>query len=294
VGTPATLQRSIDAYKRALELDPDYAAAYAGLAFAESNLADITGDGAGLERAKSAANRAIELASTEADGYAARGFLRFDFEWDWPGAMSDLERAVSLDPADSDAQRRYGDLLLTLGRPTESIAAIKEALVLDPLAARTWDDLAASLETVHDYDGAQEALHRALEISPDSSYGLTNLAILQLLEGKFTEARDNFRKSDFEGFRLPGIAMAEHSLGHHAESRRSLDEATVKVAASSAFQIVEALAWLGETDQAFQWLERAYRQHDGGLVAVNTDPLLASLRGDPRYKSFLRKMHLAE
>ena len=102
------------------------------------------------------------------------------------------------------------------------------------------------------------------------------------------------RVEGFDGFRLPGTAMAEHSLGHAGESRRALDESVAKVAKESAYQIAEAFAWCGESDKAFEWLDRAYQQRDGGLTSINIDPLLASLRAHPRYKPFLRKMNLLE
>jgi TolB-like protein len=288
------LQHSIDAYHRAIALDPGYAAAYAGLAIAESTAADMQGDGAGVERARTAADKAVALAPNEAGGYAARAFLRYDFDWDWPGAMADLQKAIELDAGDSDAQRRYSQLLATLDRPTESIAAIKRALELDPLSARTWGDLANLLIAEHDYDGARKALSRALEINADSPYILNDLALLQLVEGKFQDSLESFRKTKFEGFQLPGTAMAEHSLGRDVESKRTLSEAVAKVWKEAAYQLAEAFAWCGDKDRAFEWLERAYRQRDGGLATVNSDPLLASLRGDPRYEAFLRKMKLRQ
>jgi len=292
-GEVGELQQSIDAFKRAIALDPDYAAAYAGLAVSEATRADMMGEDAGLERARTAADKAIALAPTEADGYAARGFLRFVFDWDWAGARVDFEKALSLDPSDSDAQRNYGNLLRTLGSPTAGIAAIRKALEVDPLAARSWAALADSLTFVGDHAGAHEALRRGLEINPESAYILETLAILQLLESKFPEALENFSKTKFDGFRLPGTAMAEHSLGHAGESRRALDESVAKVAKESAYQIAEAFAWCGESDKAFEWLDRAYRQRDGGLTSINTDPLLASLHAHPRFKPFLRKMNLS-
>ena len=103
-----------------------------------------------------------------------------------------------------------------------------------------------------------------------------------------------FRKIDNEGLRLAGIAMAEHALGHAKESQQALDELIAKHAQDSAYQIAEAFAWRGEKDPAFEWLERAYQQRDGGLSEVKVDPLLSSLRGDPRYRALLRKMKLPE
>jgi TolB-like protein/Tfp pilus assembly protein PilF len=293
-GEISDLQHSIDAYRRAIALDPGYAGAYAGLAIAESTAADMQGDGAGLERARTAADKAVALAPNESGGYAARAFLRYDFDWDWPGALADTEKAIALNAGDSDAQRRYADLLMTLGRPAESIAAIKKALELDPLSARSWGDRANILIAAHDYDGAYKALVRALEINPDSPYVLNDLGLLQLLQGKFQEALESFKKTRFDPFLLPGTAMAQHSLGRDAESKRTLEEASVKVWKEGAYQLAEAYAWCGDKDRALEWLEHAYRQRDGGLVTVNADPLIAILRGDPRYEAFLRKMKLHE
>jgi ribosomal protein L17 len=86
--------------------------------------------------------------------------------------------------------------------------------------------------------------------------------------------------------------MAEHSLGRAKESRRALDELIAKTAPGNAYGIAEAHAWRGETDKAFEWLERAYQQRDGGLDALKIDPLLESLRTDPRYKAMLKKINL--
>ena len=95
-------------------------------------------------------------------------------------------------------------------------------------------------------------------------------------------------------FRLTGTAIAEHALGHEQASRRALDELAAQHAAAAAYQVAETYAWRGEKDQAFEWLRRAYTQHDSGLSALKIDPLLTSLRGDPRYKALLRMTNLPE
>ena len=102
------------------------------------------------------------------------------------------------------------------------------------------------------------------------------------------------RKIDFAGFRLTGIAMAEHTLRHANESQQALDELLAKYAQEGAYQIAGVFAWRGEKDKAFEWLERAYQQRDEGLSDMKVDPLLNSLRGDPRFKALLGKMKLPE
>ena len=88
--------------------------------------------------------------------------------------------------------------------------------------------------------------------------------------------------------------MAEHTLGNVKESQQALDELVAKYAQADAYEIAEAFAWRGEKNKAFEWLERAYQQRDGGLSDLKLDPLLASLRGDPRYKTLLKTMKLPE
>ena len=88
--------------------------------------------------------------------------------------------------------------------------------------------------------------------------------------------------------------MAEHTLGNASESQKYLDEQIAKYAQGAAYQIAEVYAWRGEKDKAFEWLDRAYTQHDGGLTFIKSDPLIAKLRGDPRYAAILKKMGLQE
>ena len=293
---PASLRRAVEVYRKAIALDPNYAAAYAGLANAEAFLADATGDAAGSNRAQAAADAdtAVALAPEHADGYAARGVLRRDLSWDWVGAKADLEKALALNPGDSVTLVQYSWLLVTLGRLTEAIAAAKEAIRLDPLSDFAWMTLGGALTYGRDWDAAHQALRRALDIEPESLYGLLFLCEAQLLEGKAADALATARLMEVEGFRLPHIAMAEHTLGHAKESQQALEDAITHHEQAFAYPIALAYAWRGEKDQALEWLERAYTQRDISLWVILVDPLLASLSGDPRYKALLRKMNLPE
>ena len=100
-----------------------------------------------------------------------------------------------------------------------------------------------------------------------------------------------FRAAD-EGFRETGVALAEHALGHAAESRQALDALVAGFGADWAYQIAEVHAWRGDTDEAFEWLERAAAQHDPGLADIKFDPLLAGLRKDKRFAALVRRMGL--
>ena len=285
--------RSITAYRRSITLDPKFAAAYAGLAMSEADLADSASDAVGFKRAAAAAEQAIALAPEEADGYAARGYLRTNWEWDWMGAKADFSHALALDPENSQVQRRYGQLLGDLGLLPDSFVALKKATALDPLSHTAWITLGYDLLNSQDLGAAHEALRRGLEIQPDESHGLYALGRLQMREGKAAEALATFRRIvDIDSFRLHGIAMAEHTLGHNKASQQALDKLIATDARGAAYQIAVVCAWRGARDKAFEWLERAYLQRDGGLADIKIDAFLADLRGDPRYKALLIKMNL--
>lgn len=287
-------KRAIEAFRRAIALDPNYVAPYDGLALAELYVADQAGDAAVYQRAQDAAAKAVELGPDDPNAYAARGFIRLNITWDWAGAQADFEKAIALDPGDARFQQRYGLLLATLGRMPEAIAATRKAIELDPLQLATWRNLIGYLLFTRDFAGAHEASRRALEISPDSPFVLDGLGLLQLLEGNAQDALATFRRIDVEVFRVWSIALAEHTLGDAEASQQALDELIAKYAAVAAYQVGVAYAWRGEKDKAFEWLKRAYAQRDEGLTNIKIDPVIYSLRSDPRYKALLRKMNLPQ
>ena len=293
-GNEDGLRGALQAYRKAIALDPNYAAAYAGLAFSEFLVADATGDAEMMQRAVTAADRAVALAPDLPVAYVARGILRSTHSWDWTGAQADIEKALALDPGDGQAQGLYGHLLASLGRLPEAIAAAKKAIELDPLSGWPWEDLGVYLMASGQFAAARPAISRALELNPEASQMSYSLGQLELLEGHAQEALTVFRRIGYEAISQCGSAMAEHMLGHAKESQQALDELAAKHARESAYQIAEVYAWRGEKDHAFEWLQRAYAQHDGGLSRIKFDPVLATLRADARYAVLLKKLGLPE
>jgi Flp pilus assembly protein TadD len=154
--------------------------------------------------------------------------------------------------------------------------------------------LARSHVFAHEYPAAHESARRALEISPNTPRALGYLGYAQLLEGNAPEALATFRKiPDARWLMLTGVATAEHTLGHEKESRAALDELQ-PVSGAAACQIAQIHAWRGEKDAAFEWLDRAYSQRDTGLTLLTHDPMLDSLRGDPRFAALLKKLQLPQ
>jgi TolB-like protein/Tfp pilus assembly protein PilF len=287
---------AVAAYQKAVALDPGYAAAYAGLAYAEAYAADyaasVDENVAAKQRAQAATDKSIALAPDLADGYAARGWLRSTVTWDWSGGRADFEKALALEPGNAATQRRYGNLLASLGRVTECIVATRKAIELDPLSADAWSNLgSAYFIDRNQYREAREALDRALAINPESSFAKFNLVTLELLEGHAQEALSVSRRAG-EVFSQTSVAMAEHTLGHARESQLALDELIAKYAHDSAYQVAEVHAWRGEPDKAFEWLERAYEQRDGGISSIKIDPLLKPLWTDARFAAMLKKLGL--
>lgn len=287
-------RHALTAYRKAIALDPDYAAAYAGLAMSEALLADSTGDMVSVQQAVADAETAVMRAPDLADSYATRGFVRYYRGWDWSGAQADFIKALALDPSDSTVLVRYGGLLSALGHLPEAIAATRKATELDPLSALAWVRLGRYYTATRQFAAAHDALRRALEILPASVTALSSAGTLQLLEGKPSEALVAFRQSPSESERLAGVAIAEHSLGHAEESQRALDELIKDHSRDSANAIAEAYAWRGEKEQALAWLERAFERRDSSLFNLKSEPRFNSLLGDPRYRAFLQKMNLPE
>jgi len=290
---PQSLPQAVAAFRQAVALDPDYAEAYSGLAMAESFAVESESDAnlvaLGNRRAMAAAERAVALDPELGDAYGARGYLRGSNDWDWNGAEADLLKAVSLDPGDGRNQLRYGYLLATLNRLPEASAALEKCVDHDPLMPPCWYWLGRIKAAQADYEGARQTMKRVLAIDPEYKTASSYLGILSLLQGDPATAREIFVKLD----RPAGLALAEHDLGHAAESKSALDQLIAAHAMDGAYQIATVYAWSGDSDQAFAWLERAIKQHDSGLVGLTYDPLLHGLRADPRFAEFCRKMGLA-
>ena len=291
-------QRALAAFQRAVALDPDYGAAWAALALARSAVADFAAISAAERSAAklealATADKAIALAPALADGYAIRAHLRRNQLWDWAGALEDLERALTLEPSNTDALYPYALMLIILMRYEEAISTIRTAIAGDPLSWISWTMLGVAFWRVGRVQEGRDAFERALEVSPDSSLTRYDLGCLELEQGRTEQALAHFHKAG-AAFGEAGIAMAEYTLGHERESQAALAELESKYAVGFSYQIAQARAWRGERDAAFESLERAYAQRDAGVTRIRGESLLASLRDDPRYDAFVRKLNFPD
>jgi tetratricopeptide (TPR) repeat protein len=238
-------------------------------------------------------DQAITLAPDLAFGYIRRGYLRYTRSWDWQGAAADFKQALTLDPNNAELLSSYSQSLFFNGHQEEAIALARKATVIDPLSLNIWHNLGLLLFCSAQDAEARLAWQHALEINPGARWPNYLVGYLDLKEGKNESALAHFRASD-EPFRLTGTAMVEHTLGHASESEQALETLKTKYAAGSAFQIAAIYAWRGEKDKAFEWLDRAYDQHDAGMSRLRYDPTLASLHDDPRFAALVKKMGFAD
>src|SRR5215475_2226393 len=284
-------------FQKAISLDPSYANAYAMLAIAQARAADLAPSNAqraeGIKHALATIDKAITLAPDFALGYIRRGLLRHTRAWDWKGAAADFKRAIALDPNNAELLSTYSNSLFFNGHHEEAITMARKETVIDPLSLDIWHNLGLLLFCSGQDAEARSVWQHAFDINPGARWPNYLVGFLDLKEGKIEDARIHFRATD-EPFRLTGTAMLEHSLGHAAESEQALEMLKAKYAAGSAFQIAAIYGWRGEKDQAFEWLDRAYDQHDAGMPRLRYDPTLASLHDDPRFAALVKKMGFSE
>jgi TolB-like protein/tetratricopeptide (TPR) repeat protein len=289
-------QNAIQAYEKALSLDPSYAPAWAALALARMDRANdysasVIEWTTTSDRALEAAEKSVALDPALADAYHARGRIRTVYKWDWSGARADLERGLAINPGHAALLTAYGHLLYFVGRLPEAVAVVQKSAQLDPLDPLTWWSLGVKRLVNGEPELSRGAFRRTLEIAPDHQDALAWIGVAALLEGKPASALESFRRCP-KWRRLTGTAIAEHSLGHSHESQEALADLIEMPFVS--YQVAEVHAWRGERDKALDWLERAYAERDGGLLGMIYDPLVRSLHKEPRYKALLRKMNLPE
>jgi serine/threonine-protein kinase len=295
---PSASKEAVAAFRRALDADPTYAPAWAGLSqslfWGYANVGDSAESmkKAGRE-AMAAAEQAVTLAPELAEGYASRGFLRACLDWDWIGARSDLERAVALEPGSAEIRQRYArDVLAPIGQLEEASAAAQQATRLDPLSNSAWATLAAIQLAEGNLSGTRRAAMRSLALSPKQDFAPTYIAMVELAEGHPEAALAAADQCESEVFALQVKAVALHALGREVESQAALDQMLARNANDGPFQIASVYAWRGEKEQAFAWLERAMAARDGGIMDLRLDPLVRGLSGDPRFAALLSRLHL--
>ena len=290
------LARAVDFFQRARERDPDYAPAWAGLsdAYAQQVNLGFVPAADGVRRAREAAEKAIALDPRLVDGHLALGWIQRSFDWDWAAADASFRTALELEPGNTQALRHASIQARSLGRWEEAIDLINKAIERDPLRPAFYHNLGLVLLATQRAPEAETMFRKALALDPVGALRHMGLGRALLQQGKPDAALREMQQETDEGWRLFGMALAYHALGRHKESDAALAALKETYAGDSAFQIAEVHAFRGETDLAFDWLDRAYRQRDAGLTEILGDQFLRGIVRDPRYKALLRKIKLPE
>ena len=290
------LSKAVEHLHEALARDPDYALAWAELGRAHSVQAAcyFVPPPEGHTRAKEATKRALALDPDLPEGVVRMGWLQLSCDLDFRGAEASFMRALAVAPGNAYVLNGAAAMAVVLGRFEEALALTLRSLEQDPLSAPTYHNLSSVLYAVNRFEEAEAAVRRELDLAPEARSSRSHLSLTMLARGQGEEALAEVLREPEDAFRLWAVAIIHHAMGHRSESDAALEQLTEKYAEDSAFQIAEVHGWRGDIDRAFEWLERAYAQRDGGLTELKISARLRPLRGDPRWRELLKKLHLED
>ena len=288
------LNRAISYYEQAIKLDSGYALAWVGLSRARFRQADyrFIAPKEGQRQAREAVERALALDPNLAEAHSQIARIKMFVDWDWTGASASLQRALALDPGNSAVVGFASRQAACLGHFEEALEFGRRAIELDPLNAVERGSLAEICFVMGRQKEAEMGFKKAFELNPDLPGYRERFGVVYLAQGRAQEALAEISREPDAGLRLQGYAVVYYVLGRHKESDTALSELIAKYQTDDAFQIAAAYAFRHEPEKAFEWLDRAYVQHDTGLAATKLESLLQNLRGDPRYIAFLKKLRL--
>ena len=292
----ADLLQGIQYLRQALTIDPEYALALAWLSRALTDAASL--GSAPVEEsnteALAAARRALQLVPDLLEAQLAICWHKIMYEWDWRGAETALQHALTVAPGNADAMSVAALLYHTLGRMEEAIGYARRSVEQDPLNMTAYRHLAQSLAVLGRFDEAEQAYRKAIGISPEGPALRYRLAMVLEKHGRHSEAIAEATNEKADWARWNALAILHFLGGEIAESDRALNALVENLADRAAFQIAMCYAVRGNADAAFEWLERAYAQRDSGLTFIKAWWVLESLYGDPRWSPFLKRMGLAD
>jgi len=294
------LQKGIECFQEAIDKDPLYALAYAGIADCYNIFAHFgfLPPREGYSKAKSAVAKALEIDDTLAEAYASLGWIKTFYDWDWAEAEKAFKRALELNPNYAAAHYFYGLYLSITGHGVEAFAEVKKSVELDPLWLVVNAVLGLGLYWWRQYDEAIEQLQKTLEMDPNFAIAHFYLGLTYAVKERWEEAIASLKK--FLNL-WPGSPVAVGYLGfaygmsgQEDEALSMLDQLSKLSQQRYVSSLYKALIYLGlgKKDQAFEYLDKAYDERESWMVTLKTAPFMDTLRSDPRYEALLRKMGL--
>lgn len=284
------LSQAIKHFGRAIQIAPDYAAAYGGLAEAWKENG-IWGGKPYREvevQARAAVLKAIELDDQLAEGHMMLGQLKFIYDWEWIGAEWEFRRALELDPGKSYVHRSFATFLMALGRFAEAISEIQQAIQLDPFASDKQSDYGRILYRARKYEEAIAPLKRAIELEPRDYSAHVRLGDVYAILGRFDEAIASFEKAaplQPNGSQTIRLARVYALMGRQREARKMVSE--VKAGAG----VAAVYAALGDADEALRILETAIEKRNAHLAFIKEEAAFDNLHPDARWKRLLLRMN---
>ena len=288
------------AFERAVELDPKFALAWAGLA--QTHVWDCNYGTEGgqkgfndhLAAARDAVERALAIEPDLPDALYPKAMIETNFDYHWKGAAETLRKALALAPQDPALLMEAGNLAQARGELTQGLDLFRRAVASDPVNAQARAFLASSLSGSGHQEEARAEYAREIELNPSAPNSYAGMGTTYLLQGKFEEAATVAQKDIADWGRLLIVSCARWAQKRIPESDAALAELIAKFSETAAYQIAEVYGYRNDKDHAFEWLERARRQRDAGLPGLRADTLLPNLHDDPRWDAFLRKVGLAD
>jgi eukaryotic-like serine/threonine-protein kinase len=300
--SPDGLQKAIEYFNRAVEADPRYALAYAGLADSYNLMSffNIVPPRAAMPKAKAAAARALEIDSTLAEAHISLAYASFTFDWDWPAAVSHYDQALARNREAVNNHSYYPFYLTVAGRSEEAISVAKRQVDRDPVSAALSHTLAVQLLLARHFDEAIAECRRTIELDPTFAVAHDVLGMTLALKGAYAEALPELEKAGAltRGAAMPtaDLGYVRAHLGQPEEARRILQQlaeaAKERYTPALAFAVVHL--GLGENDQALNWLEKASEERFNRLAYLRREPIWDPLRSDPRFVDLLRRINLPQ
>jgi TolB-like protein len=290
------VENAAQLYQQAIDINPEYALAWARLASAYLSEEILKGPPSEDQnrRVLDALDRATRLDPNLAWAYYTRAGFEMSVAWNWTAAKADTERVREIDPRFDLLPSAFGDLALALGEVNRAVDLYEDDLARNPLDPNALDSLSTALCAANRLQQCLLTRLSLLQLHPEFGGVNSSVGIARLYLGQFAEALQVMLREPNEDYRLSGLAIVYWAMGQRIESNAALHSLTDRFASTDAYGIAAVHAYRGEIDDAFRWLDRAYQGHVYGMLSVKADPLLRNLHGDPRFQAMLIRMRLAD
>jgi len=293
-GGVSNTQKAQVYFQQAIEKDPQYAPAYAGMALAYPDFAVLSGVPVKDAHART---RELTLKALEIDPHLAEAHLALaDFEfggWNWSAAEREYERAISLNPSYAEAREHYAEFLSCMGRHNQALAEVKQAHELDPLSLLINTQVGYTFYWARRPDEAMDQFKKALDLDPSHGRAHIGLGRAYVYKGMFDEGIAEIEKGHaswgLQRGSLWGYALG--AGGRREEAVKMLRRYLEIRKPFTPFAVATFYAGLGDKDKALAWLERAFDEHGYSLLRLKVDPFFDSLRSDPRFQDLVRRMN---